>query len=122
MIIIPDLRYGEWYFADEIGAIETTSHLQNQSVLTSVEQHQLNILIDRHRELMGETLGCTDRAEHVIVTDSPPIKQRYYPVNPIMQKQIDSELNEMLKNDRPQRLGIANPLSQKEGRILSFLR
>lgn len=45
---------------------------------------------------MGISRGCTTMGEHVIVTSGEPIKQRYYRVNPIVQKQIDEELDEML--------------------------
>lgn len=34
--------------------------------------------------------------EHVIRTDSPPIKQRAYPTSPALLKQVDIELKEML--------------------------
>lgn len=42
-------------------------------------------------------LSCTHLAEHHINTgDSGPIKQRYYPVSPYVQKEMDEELERML--------------------------
>lgn len=42
-------------------------------------------------------LSCTHLTEHHINTgDSPPIKQRYYPVSPYVQAEMDQELERML--------------------------
>lgn len=46
---------------------------------------------------MGSTLGCTNAAEHVIVTKFRAIKQRHYRVSPVIQKYIDEELQLMLQ-------------------------
>ncbi|KAL7732899.1 hypothetical protein ACLKA6_006021 [Drosophila palustris] len=48
-----------------------------------------------------ETLtGVTHIAEHVIIMkDDRPIKQRYYPKNPAMQRIIDEQVDEPLKNN-----------------------
>ncbi|KAL7723811.1 hypothetical protein ACLKA6_001541 [Drosophila palustris] len=48
-----------------------------------------------------ETLtGVTHIAEHVItMKDDRPIKQRYYPKNPAMQRIIDEQVDELLKNN-----------------------
>ncbi|KAL7724485.1 hypothetical protein ACLKA6_007314 [Drosophila palustris] len=48
-----------------------------------------------------ETLtGVTHIAEHVItMKDDRPINQRYYPKNPAMQRIIDEQVNELLKNN-----------------------
>ncbi|KAM8718738.1 hypothetical protein ACLKA7_001451 [Drosophila subpalustris] len=48
-----------------------------------------------------ETLtGVTHIAEHVItMNDDRPIKQRYYPKNPAMQRIIDEQVDELLKNN-----------------------
>lgn len=112
MGIVPDLRNGEWSFSDEVSAVDTVNQLQSRDILTSLEQVKLQAVLEKYRCAMGDTLGCTDKAEHVIRTNSPPIKQRYYPVNPVMQKQIDQELDEMLKNDivEPSDSGWASPI------------
>lgn len=103
MGIVPDLRRNEWCFSNEPALVNSVEQMSGQTMLTPLEKSRLQALIDRNIELMGVSLGCTDRAEHVIVTRSPPIKQRYYRVNPVVQKQIDQELEEMLK------LGVVEP-------------
>lgn len=47
--------------------------------------------------LMGNNLGCTNLVEFEIRTNSPPKNQRYYPISPILQKNIDDELNKMIE-------------------------
>lgn len=67
--IIPDLRHVEWYFADEVGTIEVVDyHLQSKQALSILEQKMLQAVIDRNRKRMGEALGCTSKAEYVILT------------------------------------------------------
>lgn len=39
-------------------------------------------------------IGCTN----VIKTSAAPVKQRYYPISPAVQKHIDQELDQMLKD------------------------
>lgn len=60
---------------------------------------QLNKLVNQNFQSMGDGLGSAKTVEHVIRTDSAPIKQRYYPVSPVLQSHIDKELDEMLRND-----------------------
>lgn len=103
MGIVPDLRHDEWHFSDEPVTVNSSEHINDQTHLTPLEQSRLQAVIERNLNLAGSTLGCTDKAEHVIVTNSQPIKQRYYRVNPIVQEQINKELDEML------RLGIVEP-------------
>lgn len=99
MGIVPDLRRGEWFFSGEsekIFSLEMEKQ-QVQTVLTSREQAELQAVVDQFKQSTGAGLGCTTRTEHVINAHSAPIKQRYYRVSPVMQKFIDSELDEMLK-------------------------
>lgn len=103
MGIVPDLRRNEWYFSKEPILVNSVEQVSTQTQLTSLEKSRLQALIDRNVAMMGESLGCTNKAEHVISTTSPPIKQRYYRVNPVIQKEIDKELEEMIK------LGIVEP-------------
>lgn len=96
MGIVPDLRHNEWFFSKEAHYVDGVDHLRSQTILTEMEEKRLNAVIERNKSLMGEGLGCTDMSEHVIVTSSPPIKQRYYPVSPVIQDQINKELDDML--------------------------
>lgn len=97
MGIVPDLRHNEWHFSDLPVTVDSVDHLRSQTILTTLQSSRLDALVQRSSELMGGKLGCTDLVEHTIVTTSPPIKQRYYPVSPVMQGHIDKELDEMLK-------------------------
>ncbi|KAG5862952.1 hypothetical protein JTB14_016377 [Gonioctena quinquepunctata] len=63
-----------------------------------MEEVRLKALIDRNVAAMGDKLGCTHTAEHVIVTNAVPIEQRYYPVSPVIQQQVDKELDAMLSD------------------------
>lgn len=120
MGIVPDLRHNEWYFSKEPFLLDSVDHLRSQTVLTSMEENRLKAVIDRNKALMGEALGCTDRTEHVIKTDSPPIKQRYYPVSPVIQQHINNELDDLLAKDIVERStsGWSSPIllvKKKEG-------
>lgn len=77
--------------------VDLVDHLRSKTVLTLLQNSRLDALVQRNLELMGIELGCTNLVEHNIISSSPPIKQRYYPVSPIMQAHIDKELDEMLK-------------------------
>lgn len=101
--IVPDLRHNEWHFSSEPILVNSVEHVKSQSLLTPLEKMRLNAVIERNMTRMGKELGCTNRVEHVIVTSSPPIKQRYYRVNPLVQEQIDRELDKMLE------LGVVEP-------------
>lgn len=94
--IVPDLRGDQWCFVDRP---ESLCSLQENEgdVLCPNERILLKEEVDRNAVLMGNSLGCTTVAEHVIRTNSEPIRQRYYRVSPIMQKYIDAELDEMLR-------------------------
>lgn len=98
MEIVPDLKNDVWQFASlnttEVATLNCTTDL------TPEQQKRLNQLISYWMpSLEKQVLGCTNLIEHEIITDSAPIKQRYYPVSPVVQKQIDAELNKMLEQD-----------------------
>lgn len=94
MGVIPYLN--EWHFSDEPPLVSSVEYVQGHAVLSKIEKMRLDAVIERNKQLAGTTFGCTTRAEHVIVTDSPPIKQRYYRVSPVLQRCIDRELEDML--------------------------
>lgn len=100
MGIVPDLRSGEWTFSSitdfDVAAVEV---LKPRSSLTNSEEKVLSTVLNDEFEKMGNGLGCTTLVEHKIVTDAEPIKQRYYPVSPVVLKQIDKELQDMLDQD-----------------------
>lgn len=104
MDIIPDLRRGEWTFGNNPTAVDVCA-IQSIEHLSPKQQVDLNALIDATFISMGTNLGCTHLVEHEIKTDSPPIKQRYYPISPTLQKYVDLELDKMISD------GIVEPSS-----------
>lgn len=97
MNIIPDLNSGEWYFREQaeidINAVDEFGHL------TSDQKKQLDELVEKTFSQMGDKLGCTTLVEHEIRTQSPPIKQRHYPLSPALQAHVNQELEKMLADD-----------------------
>jgi hypothetical protein len=96
--IIPDVFRGEFTFAKV--DVATTSiespTLSSRDDLTWEQKHELDNLIESHFTNAND-IGKAIGVEHKIVTSSEPIKQRYYPVSPVIQKHIDVELDKMLK-------------------------
>lgn len=96
MSIVPDLFNGQWTFAKET-SFPTVSAIRSAEHLTVTQKQELDELISEVFVKMGNGIGCTDLVEHVIRTESPPIKQRAYPMSPALLKQVDVELKEMLE-------------------------
>ena len=73
------------------------------SSLSSEEKEQLHQLLEQNRDVFAfnsKQLGRTGIVQHVIDTgDSLPIRQRPYRVGPATQKEINSQIEEMLAND-----------------------
>lgn len=117
MEIVPDLKNDVWHFSSvNVPEIAT---LNSSADLTPEQQKQLDALIQSRMSSI-KNLGCTNLVEHEIITDSMPIKQRYYPVSPMVQKQIDLELNNMLEQDivEPSRSSWSSPVllvTKKDG-------
>lgn len=104
MGIIPDLSRGEWTFAKPEANVEVCA-LEPMDHLSSDERRQLEALVEQTISTLPNKIGCTPLVEHVIRTDSPPIKQRYYPISPALQRDVDKELDKMLAD------GIVEPSS-----------
>uniref|UniRef100_V5I9J3 Peptidase A2 domain-containing protein n=1 Tax=Anoplophora glabripennis TaxID=217634 RepID=V5I9J3_ANOGL len=99
MGIVPDLRHGSWKFSSDpsCAAVLTNSvSLHSQTELTAEQLEKLNKLVADAFKNMGDVLGCTTLVEHEIITSSKPIKQRYYPVSPVMQSHMSKELYNLL--------------------------
>lgn len=92
--VVPNLRDGNWTFS--VDAI--AEHLKPQTELSAEENFRLNSLLETQFNDMKDGVGCTNLVEHKIVTSASPIKQRYYPVSPVVQKAIDEQLDEMLRD------------------------
>ncbi|KAK9731669.1 Zinc knuckle [Popillia japonica] len=94
MGIVPDLRRGEWSFSTEV---EVSSVTDGAGILSAIERARLDELVNKlFANIDPQVLGCTELVEHTIETDSAPIKQRYYPISPAMQKIVNQELDKML--------------------------
>lgn len=91
--IVPDLRHGQWHFSE--GPAHITS-LSDSAHLPSVQSDQLERIIEELFAKMPESLGCTSLVAHKILTRAEPIKQRFYPISPALQKQVFKELDDML--------------------------
>lgn len=96
MGVVPDLRHNEWHFSNLPETICTIAHLTGATVLSDLQKARLNAVVERNKTLMGTSLGRTNVTEHHIVCHAAPIKQRYYPVSPVMQTHINRELDEMI--------------------------
>lgn len=114
--IMLDLSRGRWYFSDQLHFKEpidctiascATGGFQSNSQaicarehLTTEQKEQLSELTNKYYPQMTTKYGCTSLVEHRIDTgDAAPVKQRYYPVSPNVQRHIDKELDEMLQHD-----------------------
>lgn len=96
MEIVPDLNRDEWKFS-ALAPVSNEDGMRSQSELTTEQRQHLEHFLDDQWKRMDTSLGCTTLVQHTITTDSLPIKQRYYPVSPAMQKHIHAELDNMLK-------------------------
>nr|CAI5854469.1 unnamed protein product [Callosobruchus analis] len=97
MQIIPDLYNGEWKFReDDPKSVTEVCGISDVKSLTPDQIRQLNCVVDAAFKKMGDKLGCTHLVEHRIVTSSPPIKQRYYPLSPALQQVVNKELDALL--------------------------
>lgn len=94
--IVPDLRRGQWNFSSELLSNPEVSVIQCESDLTNDQQSRLQRVVSSYFDSIGDRLGCTSMVKHKISINSPPIKQRYYPVSPFKQKLIDIEIDKML--------------------------
>ena len=92
MGIVPDLRNDVWHFS----GVPEVCDIRSSDTLTISQRSQLDELLRNHFVLPDGALGTVAAVEHEIVTDSPPIRLRYYPVSPAKQAIIDAELRQLL--------------------------
>lgn len=98
MGIVPDLHSGEWKFSSQEESTVELSTLEATEHLSTDQRKILNDFIEETFKTMDKKLGCTSIVEHVIRTDSPPIKQRHYPLSPALQKYVNDEVSKMLED------------------------
>uniref|UniRef100_A0A1Y1JVH7 RNA-directed DNA polymerase n=1 Tax=Photinus pyralis TaxID=7054 RepID=A0A1Y1JVH7_PHOPY len=100
MGIIPNVSDDCWHFVATTPTTVPSLAIIDQPHLTAEQQKSLAILLDQKFEAMGTQLGVTTVGKHEIrlVEGATPLKQRYYPVNPIKQKIINTCIDEMLRD------------------------
>lgn len=75
-------------------------HTSSISTLSLQEETALQMFLDTELKKFKGMPGRTTLVEHkIILKDPTPIKQRYYPRNPAMQKIQDEEVHKMLADD-----------------------
>lgn len=85
--IVEDLTYDE-------------EQIENFHNLSSAEKAILENIKDQYPSFEKHGLGCTALVEHTIdVGDNRPIKQKFYPISPIIQKLVYDEIDRMLAMD-----------------------
>lgn len=89
---------GEWNFKKQSDFKPRFDVLEGSDYLSSAERYQLKQLFDTTFQNMGDKLGYTTLVEHVIKTDSPPIKQRHYTLSPALQIHKTNKLDKILAN------------------------
>lgn len=96
MGVVPDLRNNYWSFSNIEQQPEIASLVDNAR-LTSEQQDRLSALVARYFSDVGDKLGCTTLVKHSIKTKAEPIKQRFYPISPALQRHVNAELDGMLR-------------------------
>lgn len=99
MGIVPDLRGSSWTFGRSCPELCSVASVISQDVLTEAQRRCLEELTTKYSKLFTERLGCTDLVEHQIVTEAEPIRLRPYRYSPVVQENIDKEIDQMLKDD-----------------------
>ncbi|KAL1110191.1 hypothetical protein AAG570_008268 [Ranatra chinensis] len=98
MAIVPNLSQGSWEFQDHAGEVVVSDGTGLEDHLEATQRETLDGVVRGFVGRVGTPLGCTHRVQHVVDTgDSKPIKQRYYPVSPVLERAMHAELDEMLQ-------------------------
>lgn len=102
--IAPEL-FSEVRVPHQKGQINEVRAIRPASSLTNAENKALSDVVKKFESISYEKkgLGLTHLVQHKIHTTGPPIKQRYFPLSPARQRQLDAEVDEMLK------LGVIRP-------------
>lgn len=99
MGIIPDLRGSSWTFGSSCPELCSMDAIMSRDDLTDTQRMRLGQLTSRYFALFGDRIGCTNLVEHKIITDAEPIRLRPYRYSPVVQKNIDEEIDRMLQED-----------------------
>lgn len=108
-LVVPSIRHdlicGYDFWSDfglkislpNIGEIDCVNEDSDKLKLTVEQQQKLDKVIATFPNSKVDGLGRTTLIKHSIDTgDAKPIKQRYYPISPAVEKQISGEIERML--------------------------
>lgn len=97
--IIPNFRTGQWQFAESEPIVASMEAIVPHAQLTSEQSERINKIIAREVKQNDGRIGCTTLVEHRISVKegTQPIKQRYYPLSPHLQKHADAEIDKLLE-------------------------
>lgn len=111
-------------FVNSSGFPYEISPITSFSELSPLEKNKLDVIIKNFENISYEKkgLGKTDLVQHKITTVGEPIKQRYYPLSPAKLKELNLEIDKMLKDNiiQPSRSPWSNPLvlvAKKDGSL-----
>lgn len=94
-----EIRSGNY---EDIESLELNSFssIIGRDELTEVQKRDLDKLIEDMRHKIGQGLGRTTLIEHRIDTeDHLPVSQRQYPFSPPIMRELEAEIDDMLKKD-----------------------
>lgn len=73
--------------------------LIHREMLETTEEERLKELLDEELPKCCEISGGTEMTEHrIIMKNDVPIRQRYFPKNPVMREVINKQIDELLNN------------------------
>lgn len=100
MQIIPDLTTKSWMFKEDFIATSSVEEIGDLGDLDRQQRKQLERIVQSYFQRTEGRIGCAHGVEHKIDTgDNLPIKQRYYPISPIVASKMHQMLDEMLEED-----------------------
>jgi hypothetical protein len=105
MGIVPNLRQLTWEFADpriDAGNRPQVGNIITKDDLSADQRSRLEKCVERYFDgTKNSPLGCTDLVSHKItlLENAKPLRSRSYRVSPFIQRLIDKEVDEMLRQD-----------------------
>jgi hypothetical protein len=105
MGIVPNLRQLTWEFADpriDAGNRPQVGNIITKDDLSADQRSRLEKCVERYFDgTKNSHLGCTDLVSHKItlLENAKPLRSRSYRVSPFIQRLIDKEVDEMLRQD-----------------------
>ncbi|KAJ3628527.1 hypothetical protein MTP99_015827 [Tenebrio molitor] len=105
MGIVPNLRQLTWEFADppiDAGNRPQVGNIITKDDLSADQRSRLEKCVERYFDGTKDSpLGCTDLVSHriTLLEDAKQLRARNYRVSPFIQRLIDKEVDEMLRQD-----------------------